>query len=146
LCARHPDGGSAIGSGGVTGAGGIIGAGGSIRADAQASPVDGNAPYADACQAVDNSTFVSTEEHECGLTPTGIGMCKWTLSFTNNGASRKISWRLSDYMLTLDYQCDGFTLTAKASGAISGYTGTYDPATKILHWDDFDYLKDVPKP
>jgi hypothetical protein len=98
--------------------------------------------YADACQAVANSTFLSTEEHECGLTPTGIATCQWRLSFTDNGTTRQLSWQLSDYSLGLVYQCNGFALTAQSpSGTGAIYKGTYDPASGILLWDGFNYTK-----
>ena len=100
--------------------------------------------FADACQAVANSTFLSTEEHECGLTPTGIATCQWRLSFTDNGASRQLSWQLSDYSLGLVYQCNGYSLAAQSpSGTGATYTGTYDPVTGILTWDGFTYAKVV---
>jgi hypothetical protein len=97
---------------------------------------------ADACEAVANATYRSTQEHECGLTPTGVASCQWSISFTDNGATRQLSWRLSDYMLSMGYQCNGFTLTG-TYGASTGqtYTGTYNPATGILNWDGFDYTK-----
>jgi hypothetical protein len=98
--------------------------------------------FADACQAVANSTFVSTEPHECGLTPTGPASCPWRLSFTDNGATRQLSWQLSDYSLGLVYQCNGYALTARSPGGTGAtYTGTYDPATGILLWDGFNYTK-----
>jgi hypothetical protein len=98
--------------------------------------------YADACQAVANSTFLSTEPHECGLTPTGPASCQWRISFTDNGATRQLSWQLSDYSLGLVYRCDGFSLTAQsASGTGETFSGTYDPVTGILDWDGFDYTK-----
>jgi hypothetical protein len=98
--------------------------------------------YTDACQAVANSTFLSTEGHECGLTPTGIATCQWRLSFTDNGTTRQLSWQLSDYALGLVYQCNGFALTAQSPGGTGTiYQGTYDPATGILLWDGFNYAK-----
>jgi hypothetical protein len=104
--------------------------------------VTSDANLADACQAVANSTFLSTEPHECGLTPTGPATCQWRISFTDNGASRQLSWALSDYMLTLVYQCSGYSLTAQSSSGTGPiYRGTYDPATGILTWDGFDYAK-----
>jgi hypothetical protein len=106
----------------------------------RASAVDSG--FADACQAVANSTFLSTEPHECGLTPTGPATCQWRISFADNGASRQLSWALSDYMLTLVYQCSGYSLTAQSSSGTGPiYRGTYDPATGILTWDGFDYTK-----
>jgi hypothetical protein len=101
--------------------------------------------YADACQAVANSTFLSVSELECGLTPTGVGTCHWRLVFTDNGATRQVSWRLSDYMLTLQYQCNGLTITAtSASGVGATFTGTYSPATDVLTWDGYDYTRETP--
>jgi hypothetical protein len=102
----------------------------------------GDPTYADACEAVANSTFLSLAELECGRTQTGVATCQWGLSFTDNGATRQVSWRHSDYVMTLSYACSGFTVTAtSASGEESTYTGKYDPATRILTWDGVQYSK-----
>jgi hypothetical protein len=143
-------GGTTSGLGGSTssdgggGTGGAADAGGVSRdavSDAQAAESSDHPPYVNACQAVANSTFLSTEEHECGLSSTGgVSMCHWSLFFTDDGSTRTVTCRLSDYLLMMSYQCAGFTLTGTMSGGLT-YTGTYDPSTGILHWDQYDYSK-----
>ncbi len=99
-------------------------------------------PYADACQAVANASFSSVSLLECGLTPTGTATCHWRLSFTDNGATRQVQYRLSDYSLTMSYECSGFTISAFASGVEKArYTGTYDPVTDVLIWDKLDFTR-----
>jgi hypothetical protein len=116
-----------------------------LRVSAEVSTeVRATTPYTDACQAVANASFSSVSLLECGLTPTGTASCHWSLVFTDNGATRQVSYRLSDYMLTMSYQCSGFTVSAFASGvAEPRYTGTYDPATDILAWDKHDFTRDI---
>lgn len=102
-------------------------------------------PYADACQAVANASFSSVSLLECGLTPTGTATCHWRLSFTDNGATRQVQYRLSDYYLTMRYECSGFTISAFASGVEKERnTGTYDPVTDVLTWDNHDFTRVIP--
>ena len=111
-------------------------------ADEGTSEANGDSSYGDACGAVANLTFLSVEEHECGLTPTGVATCQWSIAFTDNGATRQLSWRHSDVSETLVYRCDGYTITtAVVSGTQPTYKGTYEPATGILTWDGFNYTK-----
>lgn len=129
------------GTGGAGPDGASAGDGGEDGARASDSPP--NTGYADACAAVANATFLSTEDHECGLGPTGVSMCRWRLSFTDKSGTRSVSWRLSDYSLTMSYTCEGFTLRGTLSGR-QDFVGTYDPVTNILHWDQFDYERSAP--
>jgi hypothetical protein len=102
--------------------------------------VDSNS--ADACALVANLTFTATQMNECGLAAPGqSSSCYWTLVFKDNGAERDVRWHHSDMLETLTYQCDGLKISAWTRG-LSGpvYSGTYDPATRTLHWDRFDYL------
>jgi hypothetical protein len=127
-------------------AGGLIDAGGASDAsNDSARAVDARigSGYADACEAVANASFLSIEAHECGLGPTGVSMCRWRLAFTDGNGTRSLSWRLSDYSLTMSYSCDGFTIHGSMSGR-EDFIGTYDPATDILHWDQYDYERSAP--
>lgn len=100
--------------------------------------------YADACQAVANARFTSVALLECGLGPTGISTCNWSLTFTDNSATRKVSWHRSDYVQTLSYECSGFALRASAPGSDALYAGSYDPTTGVLRWDGQDYIRFIP--
>jgi hypothetical protein len=109
------------------------------------SDAKGDASYADVCQAVANSTYLSLEPHECGRAPTGVALCQWGMTFTGSGSNGQLNWHHSDTLEWLNYQCTGFTITGVSSLSTgSVFQGVYDPATGILTWDGFGYTKSTP--
>jgi hypothetical protein len=86
-----------------------------------------------ACDAISGRTFASVEELECGISPDGVALCHWHLTFNTDGTW---SWQHSDYGESGTWDCaDGVV----SSTGPSSYSGTYDPLTDTLSWDGHDY-------
>ena len=89
----------------------------------------------DACAWIAGKTFVSLNTMECGLTPTGVAMCNWSITFATDGT---FSWRHSDYGESGTYTCSGATITG-SNGTSTPRTGTLDPQTHLLTWEGAPY-------
>lgn len=87
-------------------------------------------------------TYETKEEKECGKSPTGVNMCKWSLSFTPDG---NFSWRFSDISQSGQYFCHGttiyldLTLPVGGTGPDQSYTVAFDVATKSMVWEGETY-------
>ena len=90
---------------------------------------------AGACAAIAGKTFVSLNTMECGLTPTGVAMCNWSITFATDGT---FSWRHSDYGEAGTYTCSGATITGN-NGTSTARTGMLDPQTNLLTWEGAQY-------
>jgi hypothetical protein len=86
----------------------------------------------DACAEVQDQTYYSIEQYECGQTPDGVAMCNWTISF----ADGEFNWAFSDIASTGSYSCDGAVLTAMSTG--TEYLGFLDE-TGILTFNEIEY-------
>lgn len=85
------------------------------------------------CGALVGTTFLSTEELECGLGPDGPVLCHWQIAFEVDG---DYLWQYSDIGQGGTYTCEGAVLTLDDPAI-----GTsYDPATGILTWDGVEYV------
>ena len=91
---------------------------------------------ADACGSIAGKTFVSLNTMECGLTPTGVAMCNWSITFATDGT---FSWRHSDYGESGTYTCSGATITADNGISPPPHTGMLDPQTNLLTWEGAQY-------
>ena len=89
----------------------------------------------DACASIAGKTFVSLNTMECGLTPTGVAMCNWSITFATDGT---FSWRHSDYGESGTYSCSGATIIGDNGTSLSR-TGTLDPQTNLLTWEGAQY-------
>ena len=93
-------------------------------------------PSLGACTALEGKVYTTPNELECGLTPTGVGLCPWTLTFEAMTATESIvRWGHSDVGETLRVTCEDAVLTAER-----GYTGRYDPGTDSVMWEGETYL------
>jgi hypothetical protein len=91
-----------------------------------------------ACSALEDQRFGSLEEHECGLTPDGVALCQWQLEISALDPQRSMfMWRHSDVIESGSVRCTGRQLSSDGFGPV--YTGTYDPGTQRLIWDDLAY-------
>lgn len=73
----------------------------------------------DPCARLEQSTYASVKELECGLGPNGVELCRWSLSFT----SSEFTWQHSDVGETGSFACKDGAITASPLGGTS-YTGT----------------------
>jgi len=83
---------------------------------------------------IDGTRFVSTEKFEAGLGEDGPEMGHWYLSFKGG----TVTWDFSDtqWSGTFAIAADGKITASMGSHEISG---TFDPKTRILLWDDKRY-------
>ena len=83
---------------------------------------------------IDGVIFESTEKLEVGLSEDGEVMGQWFLSF--NGPT--VTWDFSDTRWSGPFAiaADG---TISASVGAKQITGSFDPKTRILIWDDKQY-------
>jgi hypothetical protein len=88
-----------------------------------------------ACASIAGKTFVSLNTMECGLTPTGVAMCNWSITFATDGT---FSWRHSDVGESGTYTCSGATITGN-NGISTPRTGMLDPQTNLLTWEGAQY-------
>ncbi len=92
----------------------------------------------DVCSDIDGRSFLSKDELECGLTPTGVGGCHWKLRFEGG----KFHWDYSDISESGDYTCEDGALTGKSPTFDRTYEGRYDDASGELTWDGVLYVAD----
>jgi hypothetical protein len=80
------------------------------------------------CDTVPGSTFVSVDEHECGLGADGVVMCQWRL------------WLYSDLGEGGSYSCTDHTIT------LGDREATWDPERRILMWEGLPYVREETSP
>ena len=86
---------------------------------------------------IDGKTFVSVNQMECGLGPSGVVNCNWRVTFTGG----TFSWSHSDVVETGSYTCDGAVISAtRAVPSTTPLLGRLDPQTGQLTWDGATYL------
>jgi hypothetical protein len=91
-----------------------------------------------ACTALEGRSFASVEQHECGISPGGVVMCHWQLTFSGQDPQRSMfMWSHSDVGESGAVRCTGRQLSTDGIGRV--YTGAYDPATRTLTWDGLPY-------
>ncbi len=86
-----------------------------------------------ACTALEGRTFASINELECGLTPDGVGRCKWQVAFEVDSAeSSQFTWLYSDIGEFGHVRCVSGAVEASTSNR--SIPATFDPATLRLTW------------
>jgi hypothetical protein len=94
-----------------------------------------------ACIELEDRRFESVNELECGLTPDGVALCKWSLVFEmRDDASSTFQWQYSDVGEAGHVECYGASINSLS--AVSGgrtVSGSYDPATQKLIWEGETY-------
>ena len=108
----------------------------SIAAVVLAAAGCSGAGYADTCALIDGKAFASSDQMECGLGPSGVTYCNWSVTFTGGA----YSWSHSDVVETGRYTCDGAAITATRSTTTTPLLGRLDPQTGQLTWDGATYL------
>lgn len=91
-----------------------------------------------ACIALEDRRFESINELECGRTPEGVALCKWSLDFgMRDDASSTFHWQYSDVGELGQIECHGVTINSlDGSRAV---TGSFDPVTQTLVWEGQTY-------
>jgi hypothetical protein len=98
----------------------------------------------DPCPLVEQRSFHSVMDLECGLGPNGPLTCRWAIAFDAglpSDASAGYSWSYSDVGEMGRVRCNGTALTSDpstSSGAIR--TGSID-ANGVLVWDGQTYTQ-----
>jgi hypothetical protein len=91
-----------------------------------------------ACIALEGRKFESVNELECGRTPTGLGLCKWAVTFVERDeVSSGFSWRYSDVGESGPIECNGAAITSLSQRAING---SFDAVTQKLVWEGQTYV------
>jgi hypothetical protein len=91
------------------------------------------------CTALENKTFASLTQGECGLGPDGPEPCTWHLMFSaSTPTTTHYDWQHSDYGQSGEIACDGADVT-EVTGGSDQPRGTYDAATQQLVWDGVTY-------
>ena len=89
-----------------------------------------------ACLALENLTFHSVAQADCGLTPDGPALCNWSLTFTPADATRTaFAWSHSDVGEAGYVTCDGSSVR---SDEATLYAGTFSDTLDLI-WDDRPY-------
>jgi len=65
----------------------------------------------DRCASLEG-TYTSVDELECGLTPSGVGLCHWSLTFM----SSTFTWQYSDVGESGSYACENGDVVASTAG------------------------------
>lgn len=93
--------------------------------------------YRDACDQVEGQSFRSVTPGECGLTPTGVATCPWTISFRDE----RFSWSYSDVQESGPYSCDDELIVGHPGLGDQAYEGRFDEDREILIWQDREYRR-----
>jgi hypothetical protein len=88
------------------------------------------------CPQLEQRTFASVNQLECGLGPTGVQACPWHLAFDANDY---YSWQYSDVESGGMVTCSGAAITV-AAGNGPAIAAAYDDATDQLTWDGQVYV------
>lgn len=78
------------------------------------------------------ASFESVDELEVGLTPRGVALGYWTVSFDQGS----FEWFHSDVIEFGDYACEGASVR---SVDLPSYAGVYDPEAATLVWEGVLY-------
>lgn len=90
-----------------------------------------------ACTALEGRSFSSVEQAECGITPDGVALCNWQISFLPNDAdSTRFEWGHSDVGESGIVTCDADSVR---SDEPTLYEGHFTPQLDLL-WDDVAYV------
>ncbi|MDQ3365186.1 MAG: hypothetical protein M3680_07145 [Myxococcota bacterium] len=91
-----------------------------------------------ACVALEGRRFETVSELECGRTPAGVALCKWSLDFAmRDDAASTFQWSYSDVAEAGHIECYGATITSLAGSR--SVTATFDPASQKLFWEGQTY-------
>jgi hypothetical protein len=91
-----------------------------------------------ACIALEDRRFESVNDLECGLTPNGVALCKWSLVFSyRDEASSSFQWSYSDVGESGHVECHGATITSLTQRPINA---TFDPVSQKLVWEGQTYV------
>jgi len=93
-----------------------------------------------ACVALEGRRFESVSDLECGLTPNGVALCKWQLTFaTRDDHSSSFQWSYSDVGEAGQIECDGGAITS-ITASPRQVSGTFDAVTQKLVWEGQTYV------
>lgn len=93
-----------------------------------------------ACIALEGRRFESVNDLECGLTPNGVALCKWRLTFaTRDDQSSAFQWSYSDAGESGMIECDGAAISS-ITASPRQVSGTFDATTQKLVWEDQMYV------
>jgi hypothetical protein len=103
--------------------------------------VDGVPEQAGRCTALEDRTFASLVEMECGLGPNGPVPCTWHLTFSADTATTtRLEWQHSDTGFDAPVTCTGADIKPASTNSFDNmYSGSYDPATQTVTWAGADY-------
>ena len=89
------------------------------------------------CAELEGRTYRSVQEAECGLTPDGIALCRWTTRFDDG----EFEWAYSDVIEIGPYRCeDGQIQTEGLSGR--SYEGSLQPDGSLI-FEGLEYLPEA---
>jgi hypothetical protein len=74
-------------------------------------------------------------EQECGISPDGGALCRWSISFDG----LNYTWRHSDLVESDFYFCRGNTVTGMRTGG-GAIIAEYDAGTQTLTWVNLAYM------
>lgn len=98
---------------------------------------DPSNPSRRACTVLENRSFNSVEQGECGLGPEGPVACNWQITFLPFDASKtRYEWGHSDVAESGFVTCDG---DAIRSDEATLYEGHFSTGLDLI-WDDVAYL------
>ncbi|MBA3818199.1 MAG: hypothetical protein H0X17_04860 [Deltaproteobacteria bacterium] len=90
------------------------------------------------CVALEGRRFESVAELECGRTPSGTALCKWSLDFAmRDDAASSFQWSYSDVAEAGHIECYGATITSLAGSR--SVTAAFDPVSQKLFWEGQTY-------
>ena len=88
------------------------------------------------CTVLENRSFNSVAQGECGLGPDGPVACNWQITFLPDDATRtRYAWGHSDVAESGYVTCDG---DAIRSDEATLYEGHFSPGLELI-WDDVAY-------
>ena len=92
-----------------------------------------------ACVALEGRRFISINDLECGLTPSGVALCKWRLSFmSSDDTSSRFQWSYSDVGEGGLIECHGEKIDEFSHQR--PINGTFDPVSQKLVWEGQTYV------
>ncbi|MBA3457782.1 MAG: hypothetical protein H0T42_32165 [Deltaproteobacteria bacterium] len=94
-----------------------------------------------ACSDLEGTTFRSVDQGECGLTPDGVALCHWHITFAaHDDTKSRFTWGHSDVGEQGFVTCEGDTIRSDETTAYDGHVD----ANLDLMWDGAAYLALAP--
>lgn len=90
-----------------------------------------------ACIALEGLRFESINDLECGLTPNGVALCKWNLTFgVRDDQSSTFQWSYSDVAEGGQIECNGAAMVTSPRTI----NATFDALAQRLVWEGQTYV------